>query len=351
MNHNYKNSICVLMRFRVVWGVRRALFISLLGASANIMADCIPITAVAQSVMPIVYCTDEQDGSEVLQKAIDNVHSSGGGYVEFGIGPYNIKKSIRLRDGVSIIGAVGKTHIILHEQAIAFTQDENESLNGITVANLYLISTSKSVVKAFSLKGHENSNFENLSFSGFENATIFDIRPASKKKPAQNAVFNHYSNIYSDGCNVCVVYHGQKYSVISNNVWRNIVFRKVYKSAIEAQQWVDSEKWYNLYAQAFDDDVILINLNTSNDEWEQVDRFHFYSPTLVYSPTIHKTNSIHAIRFGKGTFKHFMFGVISDKTWEKFVVDDGARSFYILKGSSGMGFKENPGIISKGFSK
>jgi hypothetical protein len=289
-----------------------------------------------------------KDFATELQHVINTVSTDGGGIIYLGAGDYILNTTVYLKNGVSIKGIDSATTIRVKSKT-AISQQDADFVEGISISGITFKNADKAIAgdAVFHLKSHAYSRFSNLKFFGFEDRTIFHIAPNYNKKPAKNAVFNSYSDMFILSCKKGVVYEGQSYSVISNNVWRNITMRKVYAKAIEGIRWVDSERWYSLYAQAWDSNVILIDLNVSKTTWDQVDRIHFYSPTLVYSPKL--TSSPVAIRFGMGTFKHFFYGVISDKLWTNFIVDEGAKSYYIMKGSSAGGFKENPGILSKGF--
>jgi len=253
-----------------------------------------------------------------------------------------------------VYGTPAQTELIV-SATVALTQRTDELLDGIVISGLRFTKNKgfKKPVSVLSLFGHQNTTFENLSFYGFNKDRIITISPRVERKPPMNAVFNTYRKWYVDACQDCIWYEGHKGSVISNNAWYDITLRRVYRKGIAAVQWADSERWYNLYAQAWDPDAILIDLNVSSEKWNQIDRFHFYSPVLVYAPKLQgddKRGSPVAIRFGKGTLKHFFFGLISDKLWKNFIKDDGARSYYILKGTAGEGFREPLGTIKKGFS-
>lgn len=280
------------------------------------------------------FCIGKDNFSVELQKIIDLLYSNGGGVIKLKYGKFYSKSPIELKPGVSIEGTEGGTKIVVDSE-YGFIQSEKTYLENISIKNIIFENSESNKAKiVFLLRGHTRCKFENLSFKGFKDQILFLLEP--KGQPAKNIVFNVYRDIYADACWKCVVYNGdgippkQPYSTITNNVWQNIIFRKVYSKAIEALQWVDSEKWYNLYAQAWDENVILIDLNVSKTEWKQVDRFHFYSPTLVYSPLLRNASKKPiAIRLGKGTTKHYFYNIITDKIWDNFFLDEGATSYYI----------------------
>ncbi len=336
---------------KIVYLAFCSLFIMIIAIS-NVQGEeaCETITAEIKGGETGKYCVNRKSASVGIQAALNDVSKRGGGTVYLDAKHYVLDNPLYLREGVSIQGKSFGTEIEI-DATYGFTQDASSILTDIGVTDLTLVNMQNKdkTTSVFYLQGHQRSRFERLSFFGFEKQTLFYIAPNYKGTPARNAIFNRYRDFYADACGKCVVYSGEQYSVISNNVWENIIFRKVFEKAIEAIKWADSEKWYNLYAQAWSDKVILIDLNVSEKEWLQIDRFHFYSPTLVYSPNL-KTSPV-AIRFGKDTMKHFFWGVISDKRWGKFIADDNARSYYIIKDSSGKGFKEAPGVIKKGFDE
>ncbi len=302
----------------------------------NAYADCgLKIFVETQTDVNKYFCVDEKDSSFSIQEAIDYVYQKGGGTVFFDSKIYTLRNPVYLKAKVSLLGKQSLTKIKV-EAPYAFTQKNEDIVEDITIKYFEFIKGQRDVNAVFNFTGGMRyCVFENLKFKGFEKSTIFLINPDFNGRPARNFVFNKFNDIMVDECNKCIVYSGNEYSPISNNIWHDIVLRKVYGKAIEAIKWADSEKWYNLYAQAWAEDVILIDLNVSDKKWEQIDRFHFYSPTLVYSPSLktttdNKKRTPVAIRFGKDTLKHFFFGVITDKKWDKFILDDGSRSYYIL---------------------
>ena len=327
--------------------IKRVCSIILILASFTVFSYSTSFSAENCNIVSVVYSNGVSDNKcidkEKLVEMINEVQKKGGGYIKLGPGIFILKNPIILRNNVQIEGT-DKFTILKFFGNIAFTQNEDEILDSIIVKNLQIeISTDKEFT-VFHLHGHTNCIFENIKITSNPKTTVFFIEPKGKAVPPRNAVFNTYRNIYVTECGKCVIYNGdgippkEPFAVISNNVWENIIFRKVYIKAIEAIKWVDSEKWYNLYAQAFDENVILIDLNLSRDTWMQVDRFHFYSPTLVYTPQLKKSKQKPiAIRLGKGVAKVFVKGVITDKIWDNFLIDDGATSYYVEVDSSGIG--------------
>jgi len=302
----------------------------------------------------------ENDDTAAIQHTIDcgvKYHTP----VYIPAGKYRITHPLILKTGLILYGA-GRFSQLLIESPIAFTMQNNEGADFLHIHDFSLVyqhPTPSSKHTAFILKSHRHSLFENLYFYNFKNQTICKLQPKYQGKPAHNITFNSYRNWYVDTCRIGVVYQGlgksgQKnpISIISNNRWYDITFRHVKESAIQAVSWADSERWYNLYAQATSLNTILVNLNTSAITWNQIDRFHFYSPVLVYAPKL-KNNpnlNVKAFRFGKGTFRHLVLGLITDKVWQNGIIeDDNARSYYIL-GNSGKGFYAQPIILQKNYS-
>jgi hypothetical protein len=101
--------------------------------------------------------------------------------------------------------------------------------------------------------------------------------------------------------------------------------------------------------------VILIDIYSKS--LEPAHGFHFYSPTLVYAWNLIKENQKPtAIRLGKNTIRNIFIGVATDKKWDKFIVDDGAKSYYILMDSVKDRTKYNPSssyikVLKKGIEE
>ncbi len=291
-------------------------------------AECLKIDLISYNYEKSI-CADSEDISANLQELIDNASNRGGGIITFSAGIYKLRKPIYLRKNVSLIGKYGLTKILLYSD-YGFIINNEDIVDSIIVKDLTIENTNQASKSAFLIKGGlQNSKFQNLKFYNFKNQILFYLNPEYNGKPPRNIIFNEFMNIYADSCNKCVVYNGTPHSLISENVWINIKFMAVFGKAIEVINWVDTEKWYNLYAKAVKEDVILIDINANN--LEHAHGFHFYSPTLVYDWSLIKSaQKPVAIRFGKNTIRNIFIGVSTDKKWDKFFIDDGAYSYYIL---------------------
>ncbi|MCM8819932.1 MAG: hypothetical protein NC925_03960 [Candidatus Omnitrophica bacterium] len=270
---------------------------------------------------------------EDIQNAINYAADAGGGIVYLPAGTYKVENPIYLKPSVSLIGKLNLTKIILQGN-FAFTQKQEDIISGIYIKDLIFINGNDRKTKAvfYIVGGLQYSVFENLQFYNFENQTIFYIAPDFKGKPPRNVIFNTFRNIIVDTCNKCIVYSANPYSIVTENTWEKVILRNVNSKAIEAINWVDTEKWYNLYAKATNSSVILIDINSNN--LEHAHGFHFYSPTLVYDLKLKDSSQKPiAIRLGKGTIRNIFIGVATDKNWDRFLIDDGADSYYILMDS------------------
>lgn len=305
-----------------------------------------------------IYCIDTEKASKGIQEAIDYAANTGGGIVYLDKGIYKLEKPIYLRPFVSLLGKHNLSKIIV-EGEIAITQKNEDIIDSIVIRDLIFINGNKDKIKSvfYISGGLQNSRFESLRFMGFDDQTIFFIAPDFKGKPPRNVIFNKFKDIIVDACGKCIIYSAKPYSVVSENTWENVILKKVNQKAIEAINWVDTEKWYNLYARAMRSNVILIDINAYN--LEHAHGFHFHSPTLVYDWSL--KNSIEkpsAIRLGKGTIRNVFIGVATDKKWDRFLIDDGAESYYILMDTledksiaRKMGKKSLIKIIKKGVSE
>lgn len=278
-------------------------------------------------------CINIENATTDIQNAIDFAADAGGGIIYLPAGTYKLEKPIYLKPFVSLIGKPNLTKII-QQSDFAVTQKNEDIIDSIYIKDLIFINENKEKTKAvfYIAGGLQNSIFENLKFLGFENQTIFHLAPDFEGKPPRNVIFNTFRDIFVDTCGKCIVYSAKRYSTITGNTWNKITLRKVNKKAIEAINWVDTEKWYNLYAMAMNPDVILVDINANN--LEHAHGFHLYSPTLVYDPKLKDSQQKPtAIRLGRGTIRNIFIGVATDKKWDRFLVDDGADSYYILMDS------------------
>lgn len=296
----------------------------------NLSAECKKIRIETRDKGDKVVCVEIEDSSKNIQEGINYAKEGGGGIIYLDAGSYRLKKPIFIKSGVSLLGKPNLTNIIV-ESEIAITQKNEDIVDSIFIKDLIFMNGKKDENKyVFYIVGAlQNSRFENLRFFGFDNQTLFYIAPNYKAKPARNVVFNKFKDIFADSCGKCIIYSGNPYSIVSENTWENIMLKQVNQKAIEAVNWVDTEKWYNLYAMAMNSNVILIDINANN--LEHAHGFHFYSPSLVYSWHIAKSpQKPIAIRLGKGTIRNIFIGVATDKRWDKFFIDDNAESYFIL---------------------
>jgi len=297
------------------------------------------------------------DQSDALQRAFI-CSSKLGRRLYLPAGSYRLKSTVFIEDKMHISGDGASTALLI-ESPIGLAIRDGDFANDVTVKNLtfrYQRRDSSPNDVALKLRSHSRSIFENLRFFGFNNQIIAELAPNYQGRPAQNIAFNTYSKWYIHRCRIGVIYEGLgqqdaigPISVVSNNTWYDITFRSVKENAILAKSWVDTEKWYNLFAQASQDNAIIINLNPA-PKWKQVDRFHFYSPVLVYASDIKRSaKQITGIYLGKGVNRVFMWGIVSDKKWPSPIyVDKGARSYHLVFGHKGLGHYVGPGVISKG---
>lgn len=291
-------------------------------------ADCLKIEVISYNYEK-AFCVNSEDISDKLQEFLDLASKNGGGIINFYAGIYKLKKPIYLKSNVSLIGKNGLTKFLLYSD-YGFIVNNEDIVDSITLKDIVFENANPMLKAVFLIKGGlQNSKFQSLKFYNFKNQTLFYLNPDYKGKPPRNIIFNEFMNIYANNCNKCVIYDGNPYSVISENVWINVRFMAVFNKAIEAINWVDTEKWYNLYANAVKQDVILIDINANN--LEHAHGFHFYSPTLVYDWSLIKSaQKPVAIRLGKNTIRNIFIGVSTDKKWDKFFIDDDAYSYYIL---------------------
>lgn len=318
-------------------------------------ADCLNISVQALKYTKS-FCISQENASDELQKIINLLHENGGGIIYFSPGKYELKKTLYLKSNVSLYGYQGLTKLVLYSKE-GFIVKNDEIVSFIHIKDLVFENMNSDYSYVFLIKGGlQNSIFENLRFYGSENQTLFFLCPDSKLKPPRNVIFNEFKNIYADKCAKCIIYEGKPTSVISENVWINIRLMNVYKKGVEAINWVDTEKWYNLYAMAINSDVILIDINAFN--LEHAHGFHFYSPTLVYSWSLLRNEKKPVgIRLGKNTIRNIFIGVATDKKWNNFLIDDGAFSYYIVMDTVEDRSKLKPPqksfvkVISKGLMK
>lgn len=218
------------------------------------------------------------------------------------------------------------------------------------------------------LRSINHSCIEDIIFEDFDTETstgsgtndgqiIVKLAPNYAGTPAQNCVGNVFRRLRtprdSGGARIVVWYEGLddsstpdpdpasgSYSVtssISGNTWYDIWIRSVTGAGIYGKQWADSEKYFGGYMQANEDNVVLINLNTDDTNWWQIDRFNFYGMTLTYAPDVNDESTINAFRIGPGAFRIFGQGIITDKEWTNFLVDNDSISYYI-SGDPGDGY-------------
>ena len=326
--------------------------------SRDVFAECNEVNVETFHKGIKIYCIDTEKASEGIQDAIDYAANAGGGIVYLDNGIYKLEKPIYLKSSVSLLGKPNLSKIIV-ESEIAITQKNEDIIDSIVIKDLIFINGNKDKTKSvfYISGGLQNSRFESLRFLGFDDQTIFYIAPDFKGKPPRNVIFNKFKDIIVDACGKCIVYSAKPYSVVSENTWENVILKKVNQKAIEAVNWVDTEKWYNLYARAMRSNVILIDINAYN--LEHAHGFHFYSPTLVYDRSLKNSpKKPSAIRVGKGTIRNVFIGVATDKKWDSFLIDDSADSYYILMDTvedksvaREMGKKSLIKIIKKGVSE
>lgn len=295
----------------------------------DIKAECLNITVSGLNYNKS-FCISLEDASEQLQQAVDFAHKHGGGIIYFSPGSYKLKTPLNLKSNVSLYGHQGLTKILIYSKE-AFIVNKEDSVSFIHIKDLIFENKNTGYSNVFLIEGGlQNSIFENLRFYGNEKQTLYYLQPNSRQKPpAGNVIFNEFKNIYADKCGRCIIYEGKPYSIISENTWFNIKLMNVYSKAVDVINWVDTEKYYNLYAMAVNSDIILIDINAYN--LEHAHGFHFYSPTLVYSWSLSKNEKKPiGIRLGRNSIRNIFIGVSTDKKWDRFFVDDEAFSYYIL---------------------
>jgi hypothetical protein len=330
------------LKFRKIFAIIFILLIILFSLGNAFGNDNLIVRLKTSSKNETYFIEKDKDSSLKIQELINIAEREGGGIIHFSSGIFTIKKPLYLAKGVSLVGEYGLTKFIVDSE-YAITQNNQDIIEGILIKDITFVRGHYPNIKAvfYISGGFQKSKVENIRFLGFKDSTIFYIAPNYKGFPPRNVIFNIFENIYVDACNVCIVYSGQPYSVISENTWKNIIFEQVFQKAIEAVNWVDTEKWYNIYAMAMKSSVILIDINSKN--LEHAHGFHFYSPTLVYAWNLIKENQKPtAIRLGKNTIRDIFIGVATDKKWDKFIVDDGAKSYYILMDSVEYRTRYNP---------
>jgi hypothetical protein len=314
--------------------------------------------------------------SAAINAAIEAAESAGGGLVQLLGGSYELSSAIVPKSSVTLQGLGAATRLVQKGSA-ALAQGSDTALTRFKCRDLTFVydhATPSQDHTALDLRSHNYCNFADLVFEDYATATagspsndgqiIAKINPDYDGSPAQNAIFNNYENWEVEECRIGVWYEGlddnstpdpdpasgsyEVTSSISGNYWRGITFRRVYLSAIHAKQWVDSEKWYGMYAQAAEDDCILINLNTDETNWWQVDRFFFSGPTVTYAPSGVTESTVNAFRLGPGTFRTVVNDLVTDKPWTNFLDDDSAISYY-LTGDLGDGYNGGKlGVAQKG---
>jgi len=284
----------------------------------------------------------DKDLSLKIQELINIAEREGGGIIHFGLGIFTIKKPLYITKGVSLVGENRLTKFIVDSE-YAITQNNQDIIEGIVIQDITFVRGPYHNVKAvfYISGGFKKSKVENIRFLGFKDSTIFYIAPNYKSFPPKDVIFNIFENIYVDACNVYIVYSEQPYYLISENTWEKIIFDQVFLKAIEVVNCVDTEKWYNINEIAMKSSVILIDIYSKS--LEHAHGFYFYSPTLVYAWNLIKENQKPtAIKLGKNTIRNIFIGVATDKKWDKFIVDDGAKSYYILIDSVKDRIKYNP---------
>lgn len=325
------------------------LFILIYLNSIAIIYAC-PLKITVENISGVKeFCPQKEDSSIYLQEAIDYAASKEGGIIYLSHGFYQLDHPVYLKSNISILGKPNLTVIYING-VFGFTQKNEDIINKIHIKDIIFKNKSSKTKSVFYITGGlQYSIFENLTFYGFSNQTLINLSPDFNGKPPRNVIFNHFRNIYADECGKCIIYNGSTFSRITCNVWDNIVFRKIFNKGIEAVNWVDTEKWFNLYMMAESNNVILIDINAFNRE--HAHGFHFYSPILVYSPKLKKESKKPvAIRIGRGTIRNIFLSVATDKVWDKFLLDDGATSYYIImdRGIEPTSVKKKIRILQKG---
>lgn len=301
---------------------------------------------------------NNDDDSIAVNKAI---HKSGASKIIIPPGIFHLDGSIKLKSGVTLEG-YGSSSVLKQRTNIAVTTPSTTTVISAGLNNLrfeYNPPEKSDSDTALSLDAHQRSVFSDLEFIGYNDQTIVKLNPTVDTIENRNTTFNTYSRWYVSRVRIGVHYIGKQEAPITNNRWYDITFRQVTKNAILAESWADTERWYNLYAQAaagVTSETILVNLN-SQAEFTQIDRFQFYGAVLVAvdKPTTRAT----AVRFGQGTRQHMFYGMVTDGTWEDvnneptLFRDKGADSYYVIldhTGESTTPEKLRPAIFSKGFS-
>jgi hypothetical protein len=328
------------------------------------------------------------DDSAAIQAAIDAVLSAGGGRVHVPAGSYVIGTSLKPKTGVLISGDGYGTQLIQK----AANLWETTTLTTVTrccienFRHTYAHATPAQTHAAMMLRSHSYCVFQNLWFDGYatstgaganDGQTIIKVMPDSTAAglDAKNFVLNSIRNIYVDACRIGVYVEGKdnsstpatthtggSYSVsnaVSGNTWDNIVLRAVYYKGLEVKQWADSEAFYSFWAQAWEEGVTLIDLNTDATNFWQVDRFTFIRPVLTYQDSqITDGTLVTGIRLGPGTLMHYFYNVITDKVWDAdkaspvvspaFFVDDSSTSYWMSMASTGEGTNRYSCIHHKG---
>ena len=109
-------------------------------------------------------------------------------------------------------------------------------------------------------------------------------------------------------------------AVVSNNVWRSVTVRRATAHGVLAEQWADTERWYDLYVMLAADGATAISLGAPG-AFSKIDRFMFISPCIVYDPGVDPA-TVHGIVLNPGVFRINLQDVHSDKLWPSGHVED-----------------------------
>jgi len=316
------------------------------------------------------------DDAAAIQSAIDAV-SAIGGAVFIPAGSYVVGTSLKPKTAVQIVGSGYGTQLIQKAanlwETITLTSVQDCAIKDMRCT--YAHATPSQSHTALMLRSHQYCVFENLWFDGYatstgagsnDGQTIIKVMPDSTESglDKKNFILNTIRNIYVDACRIGIyvegkdggstpapVHTGGSYVVdnaVSGNTWYNIVLRQVYYKGLEVKQWADSEVFYSFWAQAWEEGVTLIDLNTDATNFWQVDRFSFVRPVLTYQNSeITDASTLIGIRLGPGTLMHYFYSVITDKVWDAdkaapivnptFFVDDSSTSYWMSMASTGEG--------------
>ena len=284
------------------------------------------------------------DVSAFIQQSIDDLEDAGGGLLYIPKGTYLINSALTLKSKVLILGD-GDGTILSQVGDNAIVQTSATALERAGLKDLrfsYAHAIPLQTHSALKFRSMQYCVFEGLSFTGYNTATsgspandgqiLCEILPDSTVAGKKNFVFNDARDWSSDGCRIGVWYEGKDNSsvpdpdptvgtyavsnAISGNSWYNLSFDNVTDTGIYAKQWADSEKWYSYYCQLAEEGSKCIDLNVDTTNFWQIDRFQFFTPTLVYlDGGVADASTVNGVRLGPGTHRHLFTGIKTDKTW------------------------------------